>query len=354
MKKRTRAALASILFGDVQAEVRNAQIASFIPTERNIQKLIIGIEPVQDLHGYSYPWPADGGKNLLDPDELTLSGDSLVWGYYSSGFLFKANTTYTLSVSADLVISSISIYAIDHFTQLAYASPGNYVSFTPTVDTYGCPRFYMNDIDLDAVKASAQIEIGSTATSFVPFENICPITGWSAADIFREASYDPTASPYVTVSFGQTVYAGRLDVVRGVLPVTMGIVDLGSALWDYVPSGQGRFISSAISATAKAPLNNDYQANILCDSYKAITANDVYNGLVGVGLNTSPQIWFHDGIHTIADLNAGIAPWLNGVHLLYELAIPTEITLTPTQIATIQRQVNYVWADCGPIIELIS
>lgn len=240
MKKRTRAALATILFGDVQAEVRNAQIASFIPTERNIQKLIIGIEPVQSGSG--------------DP------------------------------------------------------SPGN-------------PR---------------------------------PISGWSAADIFREASYDPTASPYVTVSFGQTVYAGRLDVVRGAAMATMAIIDLGAVLWGYATTGNGRFISAAIQNTAKAPAGNGYKANILCDTYKAITANDVYNGLVGIALNFTPQIWFYDGIHTDADLNAGIAPWLNGVQLLYELATPLEITLTPTQIATIQRQVNYVWADCGPIIELIS
>ena len=38
-----------------------------------IKELEINIDPVQDLHGYDYPWPAGGGKNLVDSSQFSPS-----------------------------------------------------------------------------------------------------------------------------------------------------------------------------------------------------------------------------------------------------------------------------------------
>lgn len=155
---------------------------------------------------------------------------------------------------------------------------------------------------------AVQLELGSTATAYEPYND--------------------------------TVYGGYYDFVNGKLVGDRAIVDLGAILWTYTT----RFISSAIQNIAKAALGNGYKANILCDTYKAITANDVYNGLVGVALNTTPQIWFRDGIHTGTDLNNGVAPWLNGVKLVYELATPIVYQLSPQAIETL-RGLNNVWSN---------
>jgi hypothetical protein len=40
---------------------------------------------------------------------------------------------------------------------------------------------------------------------------------------------------------------------------------------------------------------------------------------------------------------------MNGVQLVYELATPIEVQLTPTQISSLMG-VNNIWADCGDII----
>ena len=334
MKKRTRAALASILFGDVQAEVRNAQIASFMPTESYIQKLIVGIEPVQDLHGYDNPWPAGGWKNKIP-----------VTSWYVVGYTETHNgVTFEILQDGGIKVSGIndgtnpsdfylSSYSFPPITNAFYVPNGQYtmsawISGTNTTSVHfvfsgggGNNGFPYGDLNYNTsttgtvtndekpfsyliirvpknapeVNATiyVQLETGDTATSYAPYSNICPITGWSAADIFREASYDPTASPYVTVSFGQTVYGGTLDVLKGKLYAR-----------PYYSS---------------------------------------YNGETLVGPWVSSMDKYEEG-----------ATPTTGAEVLDLGGTITEITLTPTQIATIQRQVNYVWADCGPIIELIS
>ena len=343
MKKRTRAALSSILFGDVEAEVRNAQIASFIPTERNIQKLIVGIEPVQDLHGYDNPWPAGGGKNLFG-------------GSYNTSYsiFIPTGTEVTVSIDAhEAPATQFRAYRaddtmIDFWSISDSALDGTRLkkTITFTEDVYSV-KFQNASAD------NIQIEIGSTATPYAPYSNICPISGWSAADIFRETSYDPTASPYVTVSFGQTVYGGRLDVVRGVLPVTHEIVDLGTLIWVEAATGGSnkRMISSGVANVIKAPSTSSIKADIICEAYPSLTADQVYTENLGISVNSMGVLSAYDpNLQTDAAFTSAV----NGVHLVYALATPLEISLTPTQIATIQRQVNYVWADCGPIIELIS
>jgi hypothetical protein len=185
-----------------------------------------------------------------------------------------------------------------------------------------------------------QLEAGSTPTSYAPYSNICPISGHTDADVIVSPTLNQSDGTTYPIPLGTTVFGCTVDPLLGKAVVDRAIVDLGEILWGYTTSGQGRFMTSAIENTAKAPSGNGYKANILCDTYKAITANDVYNGLVGVALNTTPQIWFRDGIHTNADLNDGVASWLNGVQLVYELAEPFEISLTPEEITLLQGENN--------------
>lgn len=153
-----------------------------------MRKVEVAIEPVQDLHGYDSPWPAGGGKNLLDPDKLTQGTTQYVWGYKGTGFLFKANTTYTFSIDPSITYSSISIYGVDESTQLAYAggNAGGKVSYTPTEDTYGVLRLYSGDgIALSNIVGNAMLEIGSDRTAYSPYSNVCPISGWTGAKVTR-------------------------------------------------------------------------------------------------------------------------------------------------------------------------
>ena len=71
----------------------------------SVQKLIINIEPKQDLHGYNYPWPAGAGKNLLDKSTnekgkgINENGQivSLASANYTQLIPVVENDTYTIS-----------------------------------------------------------------------------------------------------------------------------------------------------------------------------------------------------------------------------------------------------------------
>ena len=362
----------------IPAELRNVNIASFYPTERYIQKLIVGIDPVQDLHGYDAPWPAGGGKNKLDTytaSQTQTSNHGLDWTLTNNTFSYSGTPSqeYCSVTLSALGLSSLTLPAgswkLFVFNSSGVISPrltnnafSKYITSSSTLvltepETF--TRLVTSSLDTsEQISGSFKIMVCDATqtdpTSYSPYSNICPITGFSAVDIFREATYDPTASPYVTIFLGSTVYGGMLDVVRGVLTVIHGIVDLGVQTWTYGSGGQGYFLSNGIASSAKKPSSLSVKANIICSSYPTVTANAIYGGSLGVGLNTTPQIWLHDGIHASEDLVAGHASWLEGVQLVYELATPIEISLTPTQIATLHPGINNVWADCGLIIELIS
>ena len=73
-----------------------------------------------------------------------------------------------------------------------------------------------------------QIEEGSTATTYDPYSNICPISGWDEANIVVSPTTDAEDGTTYTIQFKDgdnplTVYGGSLDVVSGELVVDLWI-----------------------------------------------------------------------------------------------------------------------------------
>lgn len=133
-----------------------------------LKEIIAYVDPLQDLHGYENPWPGGATKNLIDaPDKPSAAaGDKLYDGSVNlpagTYTLSSSNTTGTVSVLG--VGAGVMPYT---FT-LADAI----TSLTIEVVTAGA----YNNI---------QLESGSAATSFIPYKNICPISGSSNIEIKR-------------------------------------------------------------------------------------------------------------------------------------------------------------------------
>ena len=115
----------------------------------------------------------------------------------------------------------------------------------------------------DATWANIQIEVGSTATT-----------------------YEPYNGQTYTISLNGTRYGGSLDVTSGVLTVTDG----------YIASYDGE---------------------------------------------TLPSTWISD-----RDVYAEGTTPTTGAEVVYKLATPTEVSLTPTEITTLYGN-NNIWADSG-------
>ena len=162
-----------------------------IETKKQVKT--VSIEPVQDLHGYDNPWPAGGGKNLIDDSKRYVATDTTV-------YIGAENTAYTVALQAGTYTISV---VFNGDTLGMYYREANDASNTPlwysgsgvtertfTIEEDGVFRFwaYRNSGagGVDPTKiVHVQIESGSIATSYAPYSNICPITGWAGAKVTR-------------------------------------------------------------------------------------------------------------------------------------------------------------------------
>ncbi len=159
-----------------------------------VKKLVANIEPVQDLHGYSNPWPAGGGKNqfssivylsnrTIDDDGTIISNNS--YDVYKINF---SSGTYTISFSDSNTTASKSVrigyyQSDDSFIELYRYE---YISGANVVASFSVPAgtAYLL-IALRKTTSNVQLELGSTATDYAPYSNICPISGHTGASVTR-------------------------------------------------------------------------------------------------------------------------------------------------------------------------
>ena len=198
-------------------------IASFRSAARvPIESLKCHFKPKQDLHGYDYPWPAGGGKNLLNVsinnkvgsdsflEYVEENGTGLTIGLEGSvvgGYWVKVspNTTYTYSYTS--TYNGACMHA--RVYELAEKYDGSWSSFenqrTMTINKTSWPGsqsfttsentnwlivgMYAYSDGLGATITNMQIEIGSTATSYAPYENVCSIEGWNSCEVYQDAIY---------------------------------------------------------------------------------------------------------------------------------------------------------------------
>ena len=183
-------------------ETASGAIASFADGADGmpVKKLVAKIEPVQDLHGYDSPWPAGGGKNLL---EVTLSSRT------SSGVIFtvgedgtiscKNNATETVSLvvakwtgtsGTEYVLNGCpsggensSKYKLDYNNRPLVIDTGSGIEFSASGEE-GNVRIVIYEGYGDGLVFKPMIRLATEADStFAPYSNICPISGWTGAEI---------------------------------------------------------------------------------------------------------------------------------------------------------------------------
>lgn len=290
-----------------------------------LEKCVVQIEPVQDLHGYDHPWPAGGGKNLLgfkipngsittggvtitqnNDGSITINGTSnarFAWNQARGVETFApqkliAGTKYILSGSANRPQGQTYVQLIykDDVTEEVVSIVSQNATPESVTPTNNCTLANVyctitNGVTFLNDKIYPQFEIGTSASSYTPYSNICPITGWTGANVYVSPTTDAEDGQTYTIAFPSeagTVYGGTLDAVSGVL-----VVD---------------------------------RMNIAS-----------YNG------ETLPGKWISD-----RDVYVEGATPMTGAQVVYELAEPITYHLTPTEITTLLG-VNNIWSDAGDI-----
>ena len=180
--------------GKITTSEARGPIASFETNiEDNLIKLKTEINPVQDLHGYSKPWIGGAGKNLIDLSNKSVSE----YGYiYNKEPIFLKSGTYTFSFNISANGGQTLVFRKDNtelFRHNFSATIGrNSVSFTISDDANSISLYS----GVSGNFTNFQIEKGSQATSWEPYSNICPISGFNALNVTRTGknlfSYDLT------------------------------------------------------------------------------------------------------------------------------------------------------------------
>ena len=335
--------------------------------------LSVDIEPVQDLNGYDHPWVGGAGKNKLP---LTVENiKRSAGGTWVGNSLTQDGITFTIQTDDNGNVTGIlangtstkqtwlTVYGYDLEDKIA---SGNYLvsgASGGSRTSYFIYGYLLNGgssvtvtgsdvaVALDNTKTfnvSVQIANGYTANNVVfklmirlasetdatyaPYENICPITGHTSATVTR--TVDGSSTDY-TIDLNGTIYGGTLDVSTGVLTVTHEIYTVSSV--DSLVTKTG-FIRVRSTNPTEAYASSTNEKN-------AITNNMVFNytGIIGFNGNTSvPFSFYVSGSYTyfvlpttaatdLASANAWFAN--NQTTVVYPLATPTTVQLTPQQVS---------------------
>lgn len=291
---------------DIYGEASGTAEASFSDgAEASLVECEIGIVPTQDLHGYSKPWAGGAGNNKISPNIADYST-------YGSYKYFKIpqfqNTLYIMSftdkdTSVDVsgcYIGFMNDYPNDN-TQYRWCLLNGQIQAVTTNlsgpdQTTKCDTIIVypnNEATFNKIfsRYNVQVEIGTTATTYEPYSNICPISGHTDVTVTVASTSGGSGEDY-TVSLGATYYGGNLDVTTGELEVTWG----------------------NIASYAGETLTGEWLSSL--DEYSTL------------GTPTT------------------------GAQVVYELATPQTFNLTPTQVKTLLGQ-NYVSHDGGGTISLV-
>lgn len=270
------------------------------------------------------------GKNLIDIEDGVIQTTQRNIGsvtikagtYTASGHLRRDDG------GSCRIMVKVGDNPINTSTTVSGAS-GGVSAYTFTVEKTTVIEFGAQFLtDYDTMHYSQmQIELGTTATAYEPYQG---------------HTY--------TTTLPQTVYGGTLDVVSGVLTVDRAMVDLGSLNWSYSSTSQ-KFATTI--ANKKVRYSADVGSkNVWCSALETVGA------ISSVGVTVPDCVIFElaqiSGSNVVCATNsaytdvASFKTAMTGQTMVYFLATPTTIQLTPTQIDSLLGR-NNVWADSGDV-----
>lgn len=349
----------SIVFGaDLHYEATESGGVVTFNSPAEITALSVAVEPVQAGSGEPSPdnvrpisgWDAVGignsGQNLIDI-ETAVNGylnastgavyDNQNWQV--TGFIPARGGDYTLSWESTATLFQGTICAYDqdqHYITGVNWSGGAYShTFTlPFGTSYIRAAWSVMVSGSPAPRNNIRLNFGSADLGYTPFAS---------------------GNTYA-ITLGQTVYGGTLDAVNGTLTVDRAVHTFdGTEV--FGGDGAANAVVPRWNYFVAGPIYTGYGiSNMLkrADSYVSIR-NTPFSMSIGAGY----RILLNPEGKTYANINAAakaIAAWCTDMYnagtplqVCYGLATPIEITLTPTQIATISGQTNNVWSDAGDV-----
>ena len=182
----------------------SGEIASFVTDSVNdVSSLKVNLDPVQDLHGYSSPWVGGAGKQLL-PNRASYSYNGITYTRNADGSVTVNGTAtalsaYNLFQTSD--VANLTPSETYHMRLVGYEGTDirmqAHSNDTWVAETYGTDKSFT--IPSDSTTNYVRLRVGqgttinnvtvypmvskTTITEWEPYENLCPITGFTGCDV---------------------------------------------------------------------------------------------------------------------------------------------------------------------------
>jgi hypothetical protein len=239
------------------------------------------------------------------------------------------------------------LYSDDTTSPIQYLRNGNWTAVTinatkeiAQVNIYSSTNYSASQgYSLTAINY-AQVESGSTATSYEPYSNICPISGSTSVTVTVS---DGETSTTKTTALGQTVYGGQLNVLTGELTIDREFITFdGSENWQ-TNAGQNGYTLYNVLPTAIT------RGNGISNEFYVQTSYYTQMSLIlGQNNRNIYAIQINNNISGVTDL-ASWKSWLsnNNCQICYDVA-PQTVQLTPQEVNSLLGQ-NNISADTGDV-----
>ena len=264
------------------------------------------ITAIQDLHGYDYPWVGGSGKNKFNI--ATISVKEYIG---ENGNIYSSNNW---SVSDFTSVDSETAYVLSGITNsgslarhIFYDSNKVFISaINSTVMNFTTPSNakYIRLSLQSETPTNVQLEKGSTATTWQPYSNICPISGWSGVEVTRCGKNWFDVSTYVSgnsnfTKSGET-FSNSITDTKTNFKMNAFSVDNNDNLTfiasDIISSTGQKVYSFSISSESKIWIKHNgatqdlwlrFGQKLPTGSYKLIFNVDAYNPSTTNGLTIS-------------------------------------------------------------------
>ena len=325
-------------YEDVPASIATFNDGSDLP----VKELVVNIDPIQS--GSGDPSPSNirtisgrtesnitrTGKNLLDIDntERTISSQTTI-----KNNMRVPKGTYTFSVHVK------NNSNVNGFVNLVYGSGMDYLRLTATANSEGD---YSGTVTFTEEKLLTVMCNGASAGYSYVVSNIMLESG------DESTTYAPYNGHTYTIQLGSTYYGAELDVTTGLMTVKNVKTTINDLSWNYVDSWAYPpvFRSGNIS-------DRKISGFVICEAYKKVddasswSAITSENGIIG-GVTSANNLQIRDDDYSSV---SAFKAAMGSTKIVYELATPIEVQLTPTQVNTILGK-NNLYADSGDVVKL--
>ena len=259
-----------------------------------------------------------------DKIEVLSCGKNLFDGTYSEpGYYLKSDgsTAYypgAWNLSQYIPVKASTAYYFSNLSSTTSACIGWYNKAKEFISAMAIPSTgFTATSPANAVYLKCSVAVSST--------NVCINEGSSAI------TYEPYhKTTDLSESLGQTVYGGTYDPRTGLFTVTHKMVDMGSLSWHYQGSTWQRFYADNVTDMKNAVIDTEdgCLCEILVTSRAPLGGSDAGDCAICL-YNTVPYArWLQYNSDETGFKNA-----VTGKKLVYELATPFTIQLTPHEIA---------------------